>query len=416
VVRVEPEQKAIGTVRVVEVQPELALVRPVAPVQVRDVQLKDLVIHVESGPAVAGERAIWATRADEDKAKAKDDKDKEKTAKALEEAMRKLQDAAAKSDLPPEARKQLEEAQKRLAEVQKQTQAAMERARVEAERAAREGAAAQKEYAEAVRRARSVYVAGALGSGRLGIHLSPVSDVLAEHLGLGKGKGLVIEQVLADSAAAKAGLQPHDILLEFNGQEIGGDLGDFAKKYFADVKPGAAVDAVVLRKGKKVTVKGIVLTEAKEGKEDKDDKKYRFRVELDGKPTPKVQAVPGVPATPGIPATPVTPALPAMPPMPAMPRLAMGGHGNTVMTTVIRDSDRFTTRHQEGSLIITVTGTVGDGKAKIKEIVVQDGTREEKYDRASEVPDRYRDKVKNLVEMSEKGQVKVEVRGGKAKD
>jgi hypothetical protein len=84
----------------------------------------------------------------------------------------------------------------------------------------------------------------------------------------------------------------------------------------------------------------------------------------------------------------------------------MAGFGfgpNMVMTTVLRNNDRFTTRHQEGSLIISVTGTVADGKAKVGEIHIQDGGRAEKYESVDKVPERYLDKVKNLVTMSEKG-------------
>jgi hypothetical protein len=80
------------------------------------------------------------------------------------------------------------------------------------------------------------------------------------------------------------------------------------------------------------------------------------------------------------------------------------------MTTSIRTDDRFTTRHQEGSLIITVTGKVVDGKAKTGEIQIQDGNSTNKYESVEKVPEQYRDKVKNLVEMSEKGSVKVETK------
>jgi hypothetical protein len=80
------------------------------------------------------------------------------------------------------------------------------------------------------------------------------------------------------------------------------------------------------------------------------------------------------------------------------------------MTTSVRTDDRFTTRHQEGSLVITVTGKVTDGKAKAGEIQVQDGNATNKYESVDKVPEQYRDKVKNLVEMSEKGSIKVETK------
>jgi hypothetical protein len=80
------------------------------------------------------------------------------------------------------------------------------------------------------------------------------------------------------------------------------------------------------------------------------------------------------------------------------------------MTTMFRTKDSFTTRHQEGSLIITVTGKVADGKTKLGEIQVQDGQVAHKYESVDKVPDQYQDKVKNLVEMSEKSSLKIEVK------
>ena len=48
-----------------------------------------------------------------------------------------------------------------------------------------------------------------------------------------------------------------------NGKPVPSDMTDF-QKLLKDIKPDAAVDAVVLRKGKKETIKGLKLPEAKE--------------------------------------------------------------------------------------------------------------------------------------------------------
>jgi hypothetical protein len=102
---------------------------------------------------------------------------------------------------------------------------------------------------------------------------------------------------------------------------------------------------------------------------------------------------------------------------PALPGQAavqlFGSDGRGVITTTFRTDERFTTRHQEGSLIITLTGTVADGKAKVNEIQVQDGGSVKKYGRISEVPQQYRDKVKNLADMSEKSSIKIEIKQDK---
>jgi hypothetical protein len=227
-------------------------------------------------------------------------------------------------------------------------------------------------------------------TGRLGVVAQKPSDALVDQLDLPKGQGVVIEKVLPDSAAAKAGLKPNDILLEVHGKPVPSKTADLAKM-LEEIKADTAVDVVVLRKGKKETIKGVKLPEAKAAR----------------------PAFPGFPgAVPGVELPPV-PAIPAPFPGPGGFPGAPGGFpfgGQGIMTSLFRSNERFTGRHQEGSLVITVTGTVTDGKAKTSEITVQDGAVSNKYESVDKVPEQYRDKVKNLIEMSEKGAIKVEIR------
>src|SRR5262249_30578655 len=182
-------------------------------------------------------------------------------------------------------------------------------------------------------------------------------------------------------------IKTHDILLELNGKAVPNDLTQF-EKMLDDIKPDAAVDAVVLRKGKKETIKGLKLPEAKE---------------------------PAVPAFPAVPPAIAPPPLPA-PPVPVAPGAFPGafpgapvGRGD-VVTTSFRQGERFTVRHEEGSLIITLTGKAGDGKASVSGIHVQDGRESKKYESADKVPEEYRDKVQNLIELAEKTNAKIEVK------
>ena len=101
-----------------------------------------------------------------------------------------------------------------------------------------------------------------LAPGRLGIEALPVSEVLVDQLDLPAKKGLVVDKVLADSAAAKAGLKKNDIILEFNGKEVTNDPMAL-RKIVAEMKNDEPIDAQVLRKGKKEMVKGIKLPEPK---------------------------------------------------------------------------------------------------------------------------------------------------------
>ena len=222
---------------------------------------------------------------------------------------------------------------------------------------------------------------------RLGAHVEPPSATLAEQLDLPKGRGLVLKEVLPDSAAEKAGLKPHDILLELNGEKVPNEV-EGLKRLMADIKPDAAVEAVVLRKGKTEKIKGLKLPEAKE--EQPGFPAFappgNFQPPVGGAGAPGFAGGGwGVVAAPG-------------------------GAGRGVMTTMFRTDDRFTTRHQEGSLIITLTGKAADGKAKVHDIHVQDGGQTSKYESLDKVPEQYRDKVKNLIEMSEKSSGRIEIK------
>jgi serine protease Do len=64
------------------------------------------------------------------------------------------------------------------------------------------------------------------------------------------GKGVLIESVVADSAAAKAGLMPKDRIIEFNGQKI-----EFQNELITrDVPPGRNVEIKVIRGGRVMTI------------------------------------------------------------------------------------------------------------------------------------------------------------------
>src|SRR5262249_27904774 len=84
------------------------------------------------------------------------------------------------------------------------------------------------------------------GAARVGARVEPTGDTLAEQLDLPKGQGMVLRDVLPDSAAAKAGLKAYDILLELNGKPVSDQLSGLVK-LMADIKTDTKVEAVVLR-------------------------------------------------------------------------------------------------------------------------------------------------------------------------
>jgi S1-C subfamily serine protease len=97
---------------------------------------------------------------------------------------------------------------------------------------------------------------------RLGIRMERVPAVAAEQLGLAPNTGVVVSMVTPNSPAEKAGLKVHDIILEFAGKPVSDNLDDFIRRV-GEVKAGEKIDIVVMRKGKKVEVKGVELPEVK---------------------------------------------------------------------------------------------------------------------------------------------------------
>jgi membrane-associated protease RseP (regulator of RpoE activity) len=86
----------------------------------------------------------------------------------------------------------------------------------------------------------------------LGIQGQPIqSEVLRTHLQLAEGVGIVIEDVVPDSPAEKAGLRRHDVLLDVGGEQI----SDMAvlQKAVAD-SHGKSLELKVIRLAKEETI------------------------------------------------------------------------------------------------------------------------------------------------------------------
>jgi hypothetical protein len=242
---------------------------------------------------------------------------------------------------------------------------------------------------------------GLFASGnRLGAQVEPVSEALASHLDLAKGQGLLVSQVTPESAAAKAGLQALDILLEFNGKPVARDTAEFATT-LEGVKAKTPVNAVVLRKGKKVEVKAITLPEAAADGSAYFGNYYTV-------PPGKIFLCPSDGTSNTL-----------LFGEGAYRQWQYGRNGgwgaeepanSPVLTTTFRQEDRYTTRYQEGSLIITITGKLADGKATVGQIKVQDGGVEHRFPTLEKVPQEYQDKARDLVAVSEKGQGKIEIK------
>lgn len=89
---------------------------------------------------------------------------------------------------------------------------------------------------------------GTVSRGWLGVVIQEVTADLADSFGLDRPRGALVSQVQADSPAAKAGLQPSDVILQFNGKPVenSGDL----PRMVGMAKPGAKIALQVWRKGR----------------------------------------------------------------------------------------------------------------------------------------------------------------------
>ena len=92
--------------------------------------------------------------------------------------------------------------------------------------------------------------------GFLGVGLAPVTDDLAQQLGLTTRMGAVVTHVASGSPAEKAGIQVDDIVISWNGRAI--EDPNLLRLLVARTKVGATVPIVVLRNGNKLTLQVTV--------------------------------------------------------------------------------------------------------------------------------------------------------------
>ena len=89
---------------------------------------------------------------------------------------------------------------------------------------------------------------GKVERGWIGARIQPVTDDLAEAVGLDKGRGAMIAGVDPASPAAQAKLQPGDVILAFDGKPI--DRSRQLPRLVADTAPDTFVKLSVWRDGK----------------------------------------------------------------------------------------------------------------------------------------------------------------------
>jgi len=96
----------------------------------------------------------------------------------------------------------------------------------------------------------------AIERGYLGVRIQPLSEDLADSLGLAHNKGEFVQAVEPGQAAAKAGIQPGDVVVRVNGKEVTQE--QTLSFLVANTAPGTVIPIELIRDGSRMTVRAKV--------------------------------------------------------------------------------------------------------------------------------------------------------------
>ncbi len=89
---------------------------------------------------------------------------------------------------------------------------------------------------------------GKVERGWLGIYIETTRDERIKKAGIESAEGIVVQKVLDNSPASRAGIQKNDIIVKFNGQRVANIFE--LTKLIADSKPGSKITLTVIRNNK----------------------------------------------------------------------------------------------------------------------------------------------------------------------
>jgi serine protease Do len=112
---------------------------------------------------------------------------------------------------------------------------------------------------------------GKVARGWLGVQIQPVTQDIADSMGLKDAKGALVAKAEKDSPAGAAGIKDGDVVVSLNGQPVA-DSHELARK-IAELGPKAAADLGIIRNGANQTIKVTLgnLTDAKVASADSPD-------------------------------------------------------------------------------------------------------------------------------------------------
>ncbi|HKA42108.1 MAG TPA: DegQ family serine endoprotease [Burkholderiales bacterium] len=93
--------------------------------------------------------------------------------------------------------------------------------------------------------AQQLRTAGRVTRGRIGVVIQPLTKELVESFGLGKLQGALVNSVEKGGPAEKAGIEPGDVILRFDGKTVGSS--EDLPRLVGAVKPGSKVPVQIWR-------------------------------------------------------------------------------------------------------------------------------------------------------------------------
>ena len=97
---------------------------------------------------------------------------------------------------------------------------------------------------------------GNVKRGLLGVNIQPVTQKMANYLGLKNPQGALVTNVNKGSAAEKAGIQVQDVIVEFNGLNV--ETSSSLPPLVGSVQPGTNVKLDIVRDGKNQIIHAVL--------------------------------------------------------------------------------------------------------------------------------------------------------------
>ena len=134
---------------------------------------------------------------------------------------------------------------------------------------------------------------GKIARGYIGVQIQPVTDEIADSIGLKKAYGALVAEAQKGTPGEKAGLKSGDTILKVDGEEIAG-ARELSRK-IASMDPGKPVTLTIWRDGKEETKElklGTLPDEAKQASlnpgDDDDSKAGKVRLGIEVSPASKM--------------------------------------------------------------------------------------------------------------------------------